>query len=73
MKILTEDWQPSQPTIDVLHLNGLDDEHIAKYITFIKTKFVNTSIDDVDHYDSWSSLFIMFCIKASKAQSVEKE
>lgn len=64
MKILAADWQPSAETIRILKLNELPEQHIAASIEFFVTKFVNTSIDDVENYDSWNALFLMFAVKA---------
>ncbi len=64
MKILTEDWTPTEETLKVLKLNQMPDAHIAASLQFLKSKYVNTSIDAIDGYNSWSELFIVFCIKA---------
>lgn len=68
MKILTEDWVPSDETLRLLKLNGLSDDHIVASMRFIKTKFGGTSIDDIEGYDSWSAFFILFCIKANQVK-----
>jgi|GEM_PF-723401 len=69
MKILTADWQPSEETLRILKLNELPDQHIAASVDFFVTKFAGTSIDDVENYDSWGTLFIMFAIKAYRTMN----
>ena len=64
MKILVADWQPSAETLRILKLNNLPDEHIAASVDFFVTKFANTSIEEVDNYDNWASLFLMFAVKS---------
>lgn len=61
---LINHWQPSKDTLDILKLNGMPDEHIRQSVSYLKDKFLNTSIDDIEGYNSWSELFIVFCIKA---------
>ena len=72
-EILTEDWQPTQETLDLLKLNEQSDDHIQASLTFLKQKFLNTNIDEIEGYQSWSELFIVFCIKASRSQSAPPE
>lgn len=69
-KILKE-WSPSQATIDVIKLNGIDDEHIAKTVEYLKNKTELNNIDDITGYDNWNSFFIIFCIKANNNVSTE--
>ena len=69
MKILAADWQPSNETLRILKLNELPESHIAASVDFFVTKFVNTSIDDVENYDNWGTLFIMFSIKAYRSMN----
>ena len=69
MKILSPDWTPSEETLRILKLNQLPEQHIAASVDFFVTKFVNTSIDDVENYDSWGTLFIMFAIKAYRTMN----
>jgi len=69
-KILKE-WSPSQATIDVIKLNGIEDEHIAKTIEYLNNETDLHNIDDLDGYDNWNSFFIIFCIKAHKNISAE--
>jgi len=69
-KILKE-WSPSQSTIDVIKLNGIDDDHIRKTIEYLNNETDLHNIDDLDGYDNWNSFFIIFCIKAHKNISTE--
>lgn len=62
-KILKE-WSPSQATIDVIKLNGIDNEHISKTVEYLKNETELNNIDDLTGYDNWNSFFIIFCIKA---------
>lgn len=64
MTILPADWQASPETIRILKLNEIPDDHIAQATHFFVTKFVDTSIDDVESYDNWNALFLMFAVKA---------
>ena len=63
---LLSDWSPSKAAIDLVKLNGLDDEKIKKTIEYLKNQSGLKNINDVKGYDNWNSLFIMFCIKANK-------
>ena len=63
---LLKDWEPSQATIDLIKLNGLDDETIDKAKQYLKSQPDLNHIKDVKGYDNWNSLFIMFCIKTNK-------
>jgi hypothetical protein len=65
MNKLLSEWLPSEATIDLLKLNGLDDSHIENSLTYLKTKTELENIDKIDGYDSWDAFFIMFCIKAA--------
>ena len=58
-------WQPSQPSIDLINLNGITDEQIAKALAYLKSQKELNDINDVDGYDNWNSFFIMFCLKAN--------
>ena len=71
MSKLLKDWTPSQATIDVIKLNEIDDEHIAKTVEYLKKETELNNIDDVDGYDNWNSFFIIFCIKAYRNVSGE--
>lgn len=72
MSKLLSDWTPSTATIDVIKLNGIDDEHIRKTVDYLKNETELSNIDDLDGYDNWNSFFIIFCIKAHKNVSTEK-
>lgn len=63
---LLKDWIPSQPAIDLIKLNGLDDEAIDKALTYLKSQPNLNHIKDVKGYDNWNTLFIMFCVKSNK-------
>ena len=71
MSKLLKDWTPSQATIDVIKLNEIDDDHIAKTVEYLKKETGLNNIDDVDGYDNWNSFFIIFCIKAYRNVSGE--
>jgi len=64
-KLLSE-WSPSKPAIELIKLNGINDEQIEKSLTYLKNQAELSSIDDVDGYDNWNAFFIMFCVKANK-------
>ncbi len=66
MSNLLSKWMPSQETIDVIKLNGIDDEHISKTINYLKNETELNNINDLDGYDNWSAFFIIFCIKSHK-------
>jgi len=63
---LLSDWTPSAAAIDLLKLNGVDDNQIELSMKYLKNESDLVNIDDVKGYDNWNSLFIMFCIKANK-------
>lgn len=63
---LLKDWSPSKATIDLIKLNDINDEQIAKTLDYLMREAELSDIDLVDGYDNWNSLFIMFCIKANK-------
>jgi len=67
-KLLSE-WTPSQAAIDLVKLNGADDNHIVNTVDYLKNEMNVKNIDDVEGYDNWDSLFIIFCIKAYKNSS----
>lgn len=71
MSKLLKDWTPSQATIDVIKLNEIDDDHIAKTVEYLKNETEFNNIDDLDGYDNWNSFFIIFCIKAHRNVSSE--
>lgn len=63
---LLKDWSPSKAAIDLIKLNDINDEQIAKTLDYLMREAELSDIDLVDGYDNWNSLFIMFCIKANK-------
>lgn len=63
-KLLTE-WAPSQAAIELIKLNGVTDEQIAKSVEYLKSQNNLNHIDDVEGYDNWDTFFILFCIKAN--------
>jgi hypothetical protein len=65
MSKLLSEWSPSEATIDLLKLNGLDDVLIENSLAYLKTQTELEDIDKIDGYDSWDAFFIMFCIKAA--------
>ena len=71
MSKLLNDWSPSESAINVIKLNGIEDEHIAKTVEYLKKETDLSNIDDLDGYDNWNSFFIIFCIKAHKNVSSE--
>jgi len=66
MSKLLSEWVPSQATINVIKLNGIDDDHIKKTVEYLKNETDLSNIDEIDGYDNWNSFFIIFCIKAHK-------
>lgn len=66
MSKLLSEWMPSEAAIDLIKLNGLDDEHIAKSLAYLKNESGLENVDDIDGYDNWNSFFIVFCIKANR-------
>jgi hypothetical protein len=66
---LLSDWSPSDAAIDLIKLNGVDDEQIAKTLDYLKAQPDLVNIDNVQGYDNWNSLFIVFCIKANKSST----
>ncbi len=63
---LLKEWTPSTAALDLIKLNGIDDEQISKSLAYLKNQSELVNIDDVDGYDNWNAFFIMFCVKASK-------
>lgn len=66
MSNLLNEWEPSESAIDLIKLNGVDDEQIAKSLDYLKNQTEMHDINDVEGYDNWNSFFIMFCVKANK-------
>ena len=60
------DWIPSETAINLIKLNGINDEQITKTLDYLKSQTELSDINDVDGYDNWNAFFIMFCIKANK-------
>ena len=73
MSKLLQEWSPSAAAIEVIKLNGIDDEHIANTVQYLKNETELNNIDDIEGYDNWNSFFIIFCIKAHKTVGVDKE
>jgi len=63
-KLLSE-WSPSEAAINLIKLNGINNEQIEKSVAYLKHQTDLENIDDVNGYDNWNSFFIMFCIKAN--------
>jgi len=70
-KLLSE-WSPSDAAIDLIKLNGVNDQQIAKTLDYLKAQPDLVNIDNVQGYDNWNSLFIVFCIKANKSNTDEE-
>jgi len=70
-KLLNE-WSPSDAAIDLIKLNGVDDDQIAKTLEYLKAQPDLVNIENVQGYDNWNSLFIVFCIKANKSTTDEE-
>lgn len=66
MSKLLSEWSPSKSAIDLIKLNGIEDEQIEKSLRYLKDQPTLDNIDDVEGYDNWNAFFIMFCVKASK-------
>jgi len=64
-KYLSE-WAPSEAALELIKLNGISDEQIAKSVEYLKGKADLDNIDDIEGYDNWNAFFIVFCIKANK-------
>ena len=65
MSKLLSEWSPSEATLDLLRLNGLDEAHIENALNYLRRQSELEDIDKIDGYDSWNAFFIMFCIKAA--------
>lgn len=63
-KLLSE-WSPSESAIELIRLNGINDEQIEKSLAYLKSQSELLNIDDIDGYDNWNAFFIMFCVKAA--------
>jgi len=64
-KYLSE-WAPSEAALELIKLNGISDEQIAKSVEYLKSKADLDNIEDIEAYDNWNAFFIVFCIKANK-------
>ena len=60
-----KDWSPSKPSIDLIKLNGINEQKIEASVEYLKNQTELNDINDVDGYDNWDTFFIMFCIKAN--------
>jgi len=67
-KLLSE-WSPSTAAIDLIKLNGVSEDQMNKTLEYLKAEPDLINIDDVQGYDNWDSLFIVFCIKANKPKT----
>ncbi len=67
MCYLLIDWKPSQSAIDLIKLNGVNDEQISTSVEYLKNQSEISNLDDLSGYDNWNSFFILFCIKAHAA------
>ena len=65
---LLSKWSPSEPAIELIKLNGINDQQIARSLAYLRDKSELVDIDDVDGYDNWNAFFIMFCVKAAKTR-----
>ena len=72
MSKLLSEWTPSEAAIELIKLNGITDEQIAKSAEYLKSQDNLNNIDDVDGYDNWDTFFILFCIKAHTKSADEK-
>ena len=66
---LLQQWEPSTAALDLIRLNGIEDEQVKKSLAYLKTQTGLNHIDDIEGYDNWNSFFIMFCVKAAKVKS----
>jgi len=66
-KFLSE-WVPSKAAIELIKLNGVTDEQIAKSVEYLKNQADLDNIDNIEGYDNWNAFFIVFCIKANKSK-----
>jgi hypothetical protein len=66
MSKLLSEWSPSESAIELIKLNGIEDDQIEKSLSYLRAQPTLADIDDVDGYDNWNAFFIMFCVKANK-------
>lgn len=69
MSKLLSEWEPSEPAIELIKLNGVAEEQIVATLDYLKSQSEMENIDDVEGYDNWNAFFIMFCIKANSGNS----
>lgn len=62
---LLKEWTPSSSAINLIKLNGINDEQIEHSLNYLKNQTELNDIDDINGYDNWNSFFIMFCVKAN--------
>lgn len=67
-KLLSE-WTPSTSAVELIKLNGIEDEQIEKSLLYLKSQNEISNIDDVEGFDNWNAFFIMFCVKAAKGKA----
>ena len=65
MSKLLSEWSPSESAINLIKLNGVEDEQIQKSLAYLKAQVELNDINDVEGYDNWDAFFIMFCVKAN--------
>ncbi len=70
MSKLLSEWSPSEPAINLIKLNGVEDGQIQKSLEYLKGQTDLSDIDDVEGYDNWDAFFIMFCVKANKDKNL---
>ena len=70
MSKFLKEWSPSEAAINLIKLNGITDEQIAKSVDYLKAQNHLNNIDDVKGYDNWDTFFILFCIKAHSDKGV---
>jgi len=63
---LISEWSPSKSAIDLVKLNGVNEQQIVSSVNYLKNQAELNDIADIDGYDNWNAFFIMFCIKANK-------
>ncbi|MCK5665421.1 MAG: hypothetical protein KAI17_18160 [Thiotrichaceae bacterium] len=63
MSKLLSEWVPSVSAIDLIKLNGINDNQIEKSLAYLKSSKDLENIQDVDGYNNWNEFFIMFCVK----------
>ncbi len=64
MSNLLSEWMPSESAMDLIKLNGINEQQIEKSLAYLKGQSGLVNIDDVEGYDNWNAFFIMFCVKA---------